>query len=231
MFSTYLTGCKFFLFAESAQNTNGLQNEEIIYHIEKEKSLADMFRNEKKGKDGSPKGKSGSGSNSSSENERKRERIEIYKDIRRRELSVKYGPRNDATAKPFKNSKRKEDLRGGGTAVGPFVISYLNNSRSSENQVPSTETRRFISRRDTKKTDAASGNNEKTGNNNINNETPPVSYLKDSVIVRETKASRLRAASRSSTSASEVGSPSPRSQRDLKKSSEKEVKFKILFLG
>lgn len=180
-----------------------------------------MFRNEKKGKDGSPKGRNGPNSNSSSENERKRERIEIYKDVRRRELSVKYGPRNDTTTtKPLKSNKRKEDLRGGGT-VGPFVISYLN-SRTADNQVPSSDPRRFISRRDTNKTDAAgSGNNDKTGNNLINDS--PVSYLKDSVIVRETKASRLRAASRSSNSASDVGSPSPRSQRDVRKSSEKEV--------
>lgn len=177
-----------------------------------------MFRTEN-GKDGTPKLILVPTSNSSSDGERKRERIESYKDMRRRELSAKYGSRVDSTAKSFKSARRKEDQRGGGS--DELIVKSCSNSSSSENQVPSSDnSRRYISRRDKNKTEAIiGGNNEVTGNN-LRTESPMHSTKESVVLVRETKASRLRAASRSSTS--EPGSPSPRA-KGPRKTPEREV--------
>lgn len=142
---------------------------------------------------------------SSSESERRRERIEQYKDARRREMSAKYGPGQDANMKSYK-STRKKDIRGNSTC-GPFLSSF-SNSHYTETQVPLDSVRRTTLRRDENKTDSTSGNSDDicfrdSGNKNSQ---------KESVVVRETKASRLRAARKSS--ASDGGLPSLKSPKN-----------------
>ncbi|KAL0270902.1 UNVERIFIED_CONTAM: hypothetical protein PYX00_008175 [Menopon gallinae] len=159
--------------------------------IDEKESLTKMFNTgDKSGSDVAPGGNS----------ESVRRRIDSYKENRRKELLERFNSHVEAaaatSAKPFKASKRREDLRGGGCATAK------RSQNSSSNNVPSSDSRRYISRRDQNKTDGESGSNGEC--------------QQQSPVVRETRTSRLRAANR--TSAGDAGSPRSRKTPDKEKS-------------
>lgn len=143
--------------------------------------------------------------NSSFESDKQRKTKEnCNNDERKRESSEKFSLKSNATTKSFKSTRKKED------SSGQFSSSHLS-SQFAENKVPLNDVLRFLPRRDGNKTDSISGHCEETGVQ----ETGNITGSREPVLVRETRTSRLRAASK--TPISDTDSSSLKSAIDSKK--------------